>query len=90
MDSAVIDDVARVLADRCRVAANDPLAAAPKQPRGRGQVEDPLLREVAATQAEASAEAHVEASAMWAMAREYEREGEQTPKKAWTRKHSKH
>lgn len=83
MDSAVIDDVARALADRCRVAANDPLAGAAKRQHqvARGEQDEDqqllLLREVAATQAEASAEAHVEASAMWSMAREYEREGEQ-------------
>lgn len=91
MDASIIDDVARMLADKCRAAANDPLApssirAAKASTEGaRGAEEGDheqqqllLLREAAATQAEASAEAHVEASAMWDMAREYEREGELT------------
>jgi hypothetical protein len=87
MDDATVDAVARMLADKCRAAANDPLGssgfgattsgrgAETSERRPEDEHERLLLREVAASQAEASAEAHIEAEAMWHMAREYEREG---------------
>jgi hypothetical protein len=94
MDVGVVDDVARMLAHKCRAAANDPFEASvsreEKKSKGGGDDDDlrehPLLREVAATQAEASVEAHVEASATWHMAREYEQEGAEQQARLVSRK----
>lgn len=80
MECAFIDDVARMLEHKCRTLTNDPCGGGAGARRADGGAagrasEGLLLRQVASSQAEASAEAHVEASAAWHMAHEYEQEG---------------